>query len=66
MVLGVIEEGQLEGKKIIIAPRSNLKQNEYLVEKGLFFNGAPEFSKACLVCEQFIPDSGCPNCGQEQ
>ena len=57
--LGVIEDGGWKGRKIILSPRVHLKQNEYLVEKGVFFNGAPEFSKACLACLEFIPNEGC-------
>ena len=64
MKLGLIEEGKLQGKKVILEPRVDMKDNEYLVEKGLFFNGSPEFSKACLTknCEKFIPDNGCDKC----
>lgn len=61
MKLGVIEEGKLKGKRIILEPRDGLKDNEYLVENGSFLNGAPTFSKTCLVCEREIPDNGC-NC----
>lgn len=57
MKLGIIEEGRLKGKKIILEPH-DLAQNEYLIEKGTFFNGSPMFHKACLVCEDFISDSG--------
>jgi hypothetical protein len=59
MIFGVIKEGPLEGKRIIIEPRKGLKQNEYFVEKGSFLNGTAQFSKACLLCGKFIPDSGC-------
>lgn len=59
LTLGIIEEGKLQGKKIILSPREGLKQNEYLVEKGIFMNGSPEFSKACLICGEFISDNGC-------
>lgn len=56
MKVGIIEEGLLKGKQIILEPH-DLPQNEYLVEKGTFFNGSPMFQKACLVCENFISDA---------
>lgn len=56
MKLGVILEGELKDKKIVLEPRTNLPDNIYLVEKGVFFNGSPEFSKACLVCEKYVGD----------
>lgn len=58
--LGIIEEGKLKGLKLILEPRKDLKDNEYYVEKGML-NGQHEFSKACLICEKFIPDQGCQN-----
>ena len=63
MKLGMIEEGQLKGKKVLLEPREGLKENEYLVEKGVFANGAPMFNKACLNkgCEDYIGNS-CTNC----
>ncbi len=64
MKLGVIEEGKLKGKKVILEPRNGLKDNEYFVESGVFLNGAPTFSKTCLNkgCETQIPDIGCGVC----
>lgn len=64
MKLGEILDGTFRGRKILLSPRVNLKENEYLVEKGLFLNGSPEFSKACLIHEVFIPDNGCEQCQQ--
>jgi hypothetical protein len=62
MKLGVIEEGKLQGKKILLEPRTNLPDNEYLVEKGTFFNGSAMFQKACLICEEFINSTHqCPS-----
>ena len=61
MKLGIIVEGQLQNKKIILEPRTSMKQNEYLVEKGIFLNGSPMFQKACLICEKFIGQQ-CPKC----
>lgn len=57
MQLGVIEEGTLKGKKVILEPRKDLPENLYLVEKGLFFNGSPQFALYCLTkgCEQEVP-----------
>lgn len=55
MKLGVIEDGTLKGKRIILEPRDGLKDNEYLVENGMFFNGSPQFSLYCLACEKQIP-----------
>ena len=52
MTVGIIEDGTLKGRKIILEPRSGMKDNEYLVEEGTFFNGAPLFTRACLICEQ--------------
>lgn len=64
--MGIIEAGGLKGKKIILEPRNGLKRNEYLIEKGIFFNGAPMFAKYCLICEIPIPDNGCLNCNGEE
>jgi len=59
MKLGIIEEGKLKGKKVILEPRGELKDNEYLVERGVFFNGSFEYMKACLNrgCEDYISDN---------
>jgi len=67
MILGKIEEGKLKGKKVILEPRSGLKENEYLVEKGLFLNGSPQFSLHCLNkgCECEIPGK-CDKCNKNQ
>ena len=58
MKLGVIESGGLKGKRIILEPRNDFKQNEYMVETGRL-EGSFTFSKHCLVCEKSIPDNGC-------
>lgn len=60
MKLGIIEEGVLKGKKVILEPHEGLKDNEYFVEKGGFLNGAPMFARYCLNkgCEKEIPDNG--------
>ena len=58
MTLGIIETGGLKGKKIILEPRINLEDNEWLIEDGRLF-GKPKFSLHCLVCEIPIPSSGC-------
>lgn len=65
MQLGIIEEGKLKGRKIILHPREKLLDNIYLVEKGTFFNGAPMFSPHCLVCENEINSDVCENQDQE-
>lgn len=62
MILGEIQEGAFKGKRLILEPREGLKMNEYYVEKGIFMNGAPEFSKACLIHGVYIPDNGCDLC----
>jgi hypothetical protein len=56
--IGVIEEGELAGRKFIIP-------SEVLVEKGTALSGGTEWSKACLIHHKFIPDGGCPDCQQE-
>lgn len=63
MKLGVIEEGKLKGKKIILEPRKGLEENQYLVEKGTFLNGSPQFALHCLTkgCEKEIPGK-CDKC----
>lgn len=63
--MGMIEEGSLKGKKIILKPRKGLKKNEYLIEQGVFFNGAPMFALYCLMCEVPIPGNGCIKCSKE-
>ena len=66
MLLGVIEEGKLKGKKVILEPRVGLENNIFLVEKGTFFNGAPMFSKHCLSvgCEKEVDDE-CEKCNKK-
>lgn len=63
MKIGVIEEGKLKGKKMILEPRENLPNNLYLVEKGVFLNGSPQFELHCLTkgCEKEVPGS-CKKC----
>lgn len=61
---GVIEDGGLKGKKIVLKPRHGLRNNEWLVEHGVFINGSPVFAKYCLVCEIPIPDMGCQKCNK--
>lgn len=53
--IGVIEEGNLKGRKFIIP-------SEVYVEKGSFINGSAEYSRACLIHQKFIPSNGCPEC----
>lgn len=55
MKIGLIESGKLKGKKIILEPRTGLRDNEYLVEKGKFINGSEQFALHCLICEKEIP-----------
>ena len=57
MILGIIEEGKLKGKKVILSPRKDLPDNLYLVEKGKFINGSPQFALHCLTkgCEKEVP-----------
>lgn len=63
--MGMIEDGKLKGKKILLEPRKGLRRNEYLVEQGVFFNGAPMFALYCLMCEVPIPGNGCMVCNKE-
>ena len=63
--LGIIEDGGLKGKQIILEPRTGMKRNEYMVAEGTFIGGTPLFGKYCLVCEVKIPDTGCFNCDKE-
>ena len=53
--IGQIEEGKFKGRKFLIP-------SEVWVEDGTFLNGAPQFKRACLRHEIFIPDNGCPEC----
>lgn len=55
---GVIEEGALQGRKFLIPAT-------VFVEKGTFMNGQPEYARACLVHQRFIPDQGCDKCAAE-
>lgn len=61
----MINDGGLKGKKIILEPRIGLRKNEYLIEQGVFFNGAPMFALYCLMCEVPIPGNGCIKCSKE-
>lgn len=65
MIVGQILEGALAGRKLILEPRKNLRPNEYLIEDGVFMNGAPTFSLHCLVHDMKIPNTGCPLCGDK-
>jgi len=56
--IGKIEEGKFKGKKFLIP-------SEVWVEKGTFAGGAPQFAKACLKHEIWVPDNGCPICKKE-
>lgn len=60
---GQIEEGKLKGKRVILEPRIGLKDNEYLIEKGVFMNGSSMYHKACLnkSCQDYIGNH-CQNC----
>jgi len=64
MKLGIIEDGKLKGKKIILEPREGLPDNLYLVSKGAFLNGSPQFAMYCLVCECEVPTGGCLRCNK--
>jgi len=64
MKLGVIEDGKLKGKKIVLEPREGLEDNLYLVSKGDFLNGSPNFSMYCLVCEEEVPGK-CTTCNKK-
>lgn len=59
MQLGIIEEGNLKNRKIILEPREGLKRNEWLIEKAVRCN---QFALHCLTCEKEIPLNGCPDC----
>lgn len=63
MKLGVIEGTKLNGRKIILEPREGITENLYLVSKGDFFNGSPNFSMHCLVCEKEVPGK-CGTCNK--
>ena len=65
MKLGIIKEGKLKGKKVILKPRTGLPENIFLVEKGTFLNGSPMFAKFCLNkgCEKEVPDI-CEKCNK--
>jgi len=59
---GKIEEGKLKGRRVILEPRG-LPENLYLVEKGQFINGSPQFALYCLTegCEKEVPGK-CEKC----
>ena len=66
MKLGIIEEGKLKGKKMILEPRENMEENLYLVESGKFIDGqTSKFSLQCLTqgCEQEVPGK-CGKCNK--
>jgi len=65
MILGQIEEGKLKGKKVILQPRKDLPDNLYLVEKGVFIGGMPQFALHCLNkgCEKEVPGK-CDKCNK--
>ena len=62
---GIIEDGGLKGKQIILEPRTGMKNNEWMIAEGTFAGGAPLFARYCLVCEVKIPDIGCFKCNKE-
>lgn len=57
--IGIIEEGKFKDKKFLIPAI-------VWVESGTFLNGAPQFKRACLKHEIYIPDNGCPECKKER
>ncbi len=60
-MLGVIQDGKLAGKVIILQPRNGLRENEWLVQDGnSSLTGQPAFKRFCLVCDEEIPVNGCP------
>lgn len=65
MKLGIIESGELKGKKVVLEPRSDLPNNIFLVDKGTFMNGAPMFAKYCLTegCEIEVAEK-CQKCNK--
>ena len=63
-IYGIIEEGELKGKKVMLSPRNEgTPENLYLVEKGVFYEGSPMFALHCLTkdCEKEVPGV-CPVC----
>ncbi len=62
---GIIEDGRLKGKQIILEPRTGMKNNEWMIAEGTFAGGAPLFARYCLICEVKIPDTGCFKCNKE-
>ncbi len=56
--IGRIENGKLRGRKFIIP-------SVVYVQKGMHLSGQPEYSRACLIHEQFIRDQGCDACAVE-
>jgi hypothetical protein len=64
MKLGIIEDGKLKGKKIVLEPREGLENNLYLVSKGTFLNGSEQFALHCLICEKEVPGK-CTRCNKK-
>ncbi len=54
MKFGVIDNGYFEGRRIILHPRKDMKDNEWYIETARSMNGESKFNKYCLLCEKEI------------
>ena len=45
---GIIDDGGLKRKQIILEPRTGMKNNEWMIAEGTFAGGAPLFARYCL------------------
>ena len=59
MQYGIIKQGKLKGRHIILKPRKNLTADEYLVEHDRVFGGQPVFAKYCIKCENPVWECNC-------
>jgi len=68
-LIGIIESGKFKGRKIILDEKGKINKNakEWWIEDGVFLNGVPKFTRACLKHDLLnIPSSGCPKCKEEK
>ncbi len=64
--MGLIESGKFKGRRILLKDKVNPNQAEWWIEDGVFLNGAPKFTYACIKHELLnIPSNGCPECKKE-
>ena len=59
-LIGIIESGKFKVRRILLGKKSKIdkKASKWWVEDGVFLNGSPKFTRACLKCETLnVPEA---------